>query len=58
MFKIHLHSKKKIFVEHSDYADVNQVEMPDAFLLTGNVRKMTDSSDFVIKPTIFKRKLH
>lgn len=25
-------------VEHSDFADVNQVEMPDAFLLTGNVR--------------------
>lgn len=29
---------KKIIVEHSDYADVNQAEMPDAFLLTGNVR--------------------
>jgi lipopolysaccharide export system protein LptA len=29
---------KKIVVEHSDFADVNQVEMPDAFLLTGNVR--------------------
>jgi lipopolysaccharide export system protein LptA len=29
---------KKIIVEHSDFADVNQVEMPDAFLLTGNVR--------------------
>jgi hypothetical protein len=25
-------------VEHSDFADVNQLEMPDAFLLTGNVR--------------------
>ena len=25
-------------VEHSDFADVNQVEIPDAFLLTGNVR--------------------
>jgi lipopolysaccharide export system protein LptA len=33
---------KKIFVEHSDYADVNQVEMPDAFLLTGNVRVSHD----------------
>ena len=29
---------KKIIVEHSDFADVNQVEMPDAVLLTGNVR--------------------
>ena len=29
---------KKIVVEHSDFADVNQVEIPDAFLLTGNVR--------------------
>jgi lipopolysaccharide export system protein LptA len=33
---------KKIIVEHSDYADVNQVEMPDAFLLTGNVRVSHD----------------
>jgi lipopolysaccharide export system protein LptA len=29
---------KKIIVEHSDYFDVNQVEIPDAVLLTGNVR--------------------
>jgi lipopolysaccharide export system protein LptA len=29
---------KKIIVEHSDFADVNEVEIPDAFLLTGNVR--------------------
>lgn len=29
---------KKIMVEHSDFADRNQVEIPDAFLLTGNVR--------------------
>lgn len=29
---------KKILVEHSDYFDVNQVEAPDAVLLTGNVR--------------------
>ena len=29
---------KKIVIEHSDFADVNQVEIPDAFLLTGNVR--------------------
>lgn len=29
---------KKIIIEHSDFADVNQIEIPDAFLLTGNVR--------------------
>lgn len=29
---------KKIVVEQSDFADVNQAEMPDALLLTGNVR--------------------
>jgi lipopolysaccharide export system protein LptA len=28
---------KKIIIEHSDYADVNETEIPDAFLLTGNV---------------------
>jgi lipopolysaccharide export system protein LptA len=31
-------SPKKILVEHSDFFDVNQVEAPDAALLTGNVR--------------------
>jgi hypothetical protein len=30
---------KKINVEHSDYFDVNQTAIPDAVLLTGNVRK-------------------
>ena len=29
---------KKINVEHSDYFDVNQIAIPDAVLLTGNVR--------------------
>ena len=29
---------KKIIIEHSDFADVNQIEVPDALLLTGNVR--------------------
>ena len=29
---------KKIIIEHSDFADVNQVERPDALLLMGNVR--------------------
>jgi lipopolysaccharide assembly outer membrane protein LptD (OstA) len=29
---------KKNIIEHSDFADVNQFEAPDAFLLTGNIR--------------------
>ena len=29
---------KNIIIEYSDFADVNQIEIPDAFLLTGNVR--------------------
>ncbi|MBS1534964.1 MAG: hypothetical protein JST78_07790 [Bacteroidetes bacterium] len=33
---------KKIIIEHSDFADVNQIELPDAFLLTGNVRIFHD----------------
>ncbi|MEC4003523.1 OstA-like protein [Flavobacterium sp. SUN052] len=28
----------KIIVEHSDFSDINEVEMPNALLLTGNVR--------------------
>ncbi|MEN9910356.1 MAG: hypothetical protein RLZZ540_3515 [Bacteroidota bacterium] len=35
--KVNAQTPKKIIVEHSDFADVNQAEMPDAFLLTGNV---------------------
>ncbi|MFC3335940.1 OstA-like protein [Flavobacterium palustre] len=35
--KVNAQTPKKIIVEHSDFADVNQTEMPDAFLLTGNV---------------------
>lgn len=33
---------KKIIIEYSDFADVNQLEIPDAFLLTGNVRIIHD----------------
>jgi len=33
---------KKIIIEYSDFADVNQTEIPDAFLLTGNVRIIHD----------------
>lgn len=33
---------KKIIIEHSDFFAVNQVEAPDAALLTGNVRMLHD----------------
>ncbi|HEY0047075.1 MAG TPA: OstA-like protein [Flavobacterium sp.] len=33
---------KKIVIEYSDFADINQTEIPDAFLLTGNVRVSHD----------------
>lgn len=33
---------KKIVVEHSDFFTVNQIEAPDAALLTGNVRMIHD----------------
>lgn len=36
--KILAQAPNKIIVEYSDFADVNQLEIPDAFLLTGNVR--------------------
>lgn len=37
-------STKKIVIEYSDFADVNQIEIPDAFLLTGNVRVNHDGA--------------
>lgn len=33
---------QKIIVEHSDFGDINQTEVPDALLLTGNVRVRHD----------------
>ena len=33
---------KKIIIDHSDFADVNEAEIPDAFLLTGNVSVLHD----------------
>lgn len=35
---------KKISIEHSDFADINQIEFPDAALLTGNVRVSHDGA--------------
>lgn len=38
IFAVLAQAPKKIIIEYSDFADVNQTEIPDAFLLTGNVR--------------------
>lgn len=35
---LHSQERKPIFVEHADFSDINQLEIPDAVLLTGNVR--------------------
>lgn len=40
--KVLAQAPKKIIIEYSDFADVNQIEIPDAFLLTGNVRIIHD----------------
>ncbi|WP_306352851.1 OstA-like protein [Flavobacterium sp. '19STA2R22 D10 B1'] len=34
--------KKPIIIEHSDFADLNQTEIPDAYVLDGNVRAIHD----------------
>ncbi|MGA9637789.1 MAG: OstA-like protein [Flavobacterium sp.] len=39
---IEAQTPKKIIIEHSDFADVNETEIPDAFLLTGNVSVLHD----------------
>ncbi|WP_369753476.1 OstA-like protein [Flavobacterium sp. WC2409] len=47
---------KKIVVEHSDYFDVNQVEIPDAVLLTGNVRVNHDGAVLTCNKAYFFQK--
>ncbi len=37
-------NNSKIVIEHADFADVNQLEIPDAALLTGNVRVNHDGA--------------
>lgn len=47
---------KQIIIEHSDFADVNQIEIPDAILLTGNVRVNHDGVIFTCnKAYIFNK---
>jgi lipopolysaccharide export system protein LptA len=46
----------KIIVEHSDFANVNQDEIPDALLLTGNVRVSHDGVVFTCnKAYVFQK---
>ncbi len=47
---------KKIIVEHSDYFDVNQVEIPDAVLLTGNVKVNHDGAVLTCNKAYFFQK--
>ena len=47
---------KKIVVEHSDYFDVNQLEIPDAILLTGNVRVNHDGAVLTCNKAYFFQK--
>ncbi len=47
---------KQISVEHSDFADVNQNEIPDAFLLTGNVRISHDGAIITCNKAYFFQK--
>lgn len=47
---------KKIIVENSDYFDVNQTEVPDAALLTGNVRVNHDGAILTCNKAYFFQK--
>ena len=46
----------KINVEHSDYANINQDEIPDALLLTGNVRVSHEGVIFTCNKAYFFQK--
>ena len=48
--------KKPIKVEYSDFADVNQAEIPDALLLTGNVRVSHDGAILYCNKAYFFQK--
>jgi lipopolysaccharide export system protein LptA len=45
-----------IVIEHSDFADVNEVEIPDVFLLTGNVRVNHDGIVLTCNKAYFFKK--
>lgn len=49
-------SAKKIIVENADFSDINQVEIPDAVLLTGNVRVNHDGAILTCNKAYFFNK--
>ena len=49
-------SPKQIVIEHSDFGDVNQSDIPDAFLLTGNVRISHDGAIITCNKAYFFQK--
>lgn len=49
-------SPKKIIVEYSDFGDRNQIEIPDALLLTGNVRINHDGAILTCNKAYFFEK--
>ncbi len=49
-------SAKKIIVENADFSDINQLEIPDAVLLTGNVRVNHDGAILTCNKAYFFNK--
>ena len=47
---------KKIVIEYADFADVNQTEIPDALLLSGNVRMNHDGVRFLCNKAYYFQK--
>ncbi len=58
IFISNLHAQKssKIKVEYSDFADINQTEIPDALLLRGNVRVSHDGVVFTCNKAYYFQK--
>ena len=53
---VNAQKSSKIIIEHSDFANVNQDEIPDALLLTGNVRVSHDGVVFTCnKAYVFQK---
>ena len=47
---------KTIVIEHTDYSDINQYEVPDAVLLTGNVRLSHDGATMTCNKAYYYQK--
>jgi lipopolysaccharide export system protein LptA len=47
---------KTIVIEHTDYSDINQYEVPDAVLLTGNVRILHDGATMTCNKAYYYQK--